>query len=84
MSIEEEIKRINDELSLLSKLIEENKEEIKYVREELVELKTRVSKLEGKIIMLLNQNNTISLIIKYIVTPLLIILGALIGVKLTL
>jgi len=84
MSIEEEIKRINDELSLLSKLIEENKEEIKYVREELVELKTRVSKLEGKIIMLLNQNSTISLIIKYIVTPLLVILGALIGVKLTL
>ena len=84
MSIEEEIKRINDELSLLSKLIEENKGEIKYVREELVELKAKVSKLEGKIIMLLNQNNTISLIIKYIVTPLLIILGALIGVKLTL
>jgi len=84
MSIEEEIKRINDELSLLSKLIEENKEEIKYMREELIELKAKVSKLEGKIIMLLNQNNTISLIIKYIVTPLLIILGALIGVKLTL
>jgi len=84
MSIEEEIKRINDELSLLSKLIEENKEEIKYVREELIELKAKVSKLEGKIIMLLNQNSTISLIIKYIVTPLLVILGALIGVKLTL
>jgi len=51
---------------------------------EIVGLKERVSALEAKVDMLVIQNKQLSLILKYVVTPLIIILGALIGVKLTL
>ena len=51
---------------------------------EIIELKERVSALEAKVDMLVTQNKQLSLILKYVVTPLIIILGALIGVKLTL
>ena len=51
---------------------------------EIVGLKERVSALEAKVDMLVTQNKQLSMILKYVVTPLIIILGALIGVKLTL
>jgi len=51
---------------------------------EIIELKERVSALEAKVDMLVTQNKQLGMILKYVVTPLIIILGALIGVKLTL
>ena len=51
---------------------------------ELMDLKERVSALEAKVDMLVTQNKQLSMILKYVVTPLIMILGALIGVKLTL
>jgi len=51
---------------------------------ELIDLKERVSALEAKVDMLVTQNKQLSLIMKYVVTPLIIILGALIGLKITL
>jgi len=47
-------------------------------------LKERVAALEAKVDMLVTQNKQLGMILKYVVTPLIIILGALIGVKLTL
>jgi len=51
---------------------------------EILGLKERVSALEAKVDMLVMQNKQLAMILKYVVTPLIIILGALIGVKLTL
>ena len=58
--------------------------EIMDLKEEVSSLKERVAALEAKVDMLVSQNKQLSLILKYVVTPLIIILGALIGVKLTL
>ena len=51
---------------------------------EIIDLKERVSALEAKVDMLVQQNKQLSLILKYVVTPLIMILGALIGLKITL
>ena len=58
--------------------------EMMNLKEEVSLLKERVAALEAKVDMLVTQNKQLSLILKYVVTPLIIILGALIGVKLTL
>jgi len=54
------------------------------LKEEVSSLKERVAALEAKVDMLVTQNKQLSLILKYVVTPLIVILGALIGVKITL
>jgi len=58
--------------------------EVMDLKGEVSTLKERVAALEAKVDMLVTQNKQLSLILKYVVTPLIIILGALIGVKLTL
>lgn len=47
-------------------------------------LEQKVAELNGKIEILTNNNNTMVTLIKYVITPLLIIVGALVGIKLTL
>jgi uncharacterized coiled-coil protein SlyX len=47
-------------------------------------LEIKIETLSTKIDMIANSNTTIKMILQYVVTPLLIILGALIGVKLAL
>ena len=54
------------------------------LREEVSSLRERVGKLEAKMSMLIQQNQQMTLILKYVVTPLIVILGALIGVKIAL
>ncbi|MEM3979979.1 MAG: hypothetical protein QXF79_01820 [Ignisphaera sp.] len=46
-------------------------------------LEQEVAELKGQVQVLAINANTTTMIIKYIVTPLLIIVGALIGIKLT-
>lgn len=57
--------------------------ELMKLKQEVSELKVKVASLEAKVDMLMQQNQQLNLILKYVVTPLIIILGALIGVKLT-
>jgi chromosome segregation ATPase len=45
-------------------------------------LEEKVSELSGKLDILITQGNTTQLILKYVVTPLIIIVGALVGIKL--
>jgi hypothetical protein len=47
-------------------------------------LEQKVAELDVKIEILSNNNNTMVTLIKYVVTPLLVIVGALVGIKLTL
>ena len=46
-------------------------------------LEQKVAELNGKLEVLINSNNNMIILIKYVITPLLIILGALVGIKLT-
>jgi len=46
-------------------------------------IEDNISQLKGQIEILLNNANTTQLILKYVVVPLLTIVGALIGIKLT-
>jgi prefoldin subunit 5 len=56
---------------------------VKMLEEEIRRLNERLNALEVKIEVLIQTNNHLSTLIKYVVTPLIIILGALIGVKIT-
>jgi len=46
-------------------------------------IEDNISQLKGQIEILLNNANTTQLILKYVVVPLLTIVGALVGIKLT-
>jgi len=46
-------------------------------------LESKVSELSGKLDLLLAQSNTTVMLMKYVITPLLIIVGALVGIKLS-
>lgn len=50
----------------------------------LFALEGRLNTLEGKVDQLLGAQNTMSQLLKYVVTPLIIILGALVGIKIVL
>lgn len=52
-----------------------------FVVERLIKLEERVGRIEGKLDALMSQNKLLVNIIKYVVTPLIVILGALVGVK---
>ena len=81
-----------EEIKKIKKLAENNDpdafgillKELLSLKTEVSNLRERVSNLEGEISMLIQQNQQLALILKYVVTPLIIILGALIGVKITL
>jgi outer membrane murein-binding lipoprotein Lpp len=47
-------------------------------------LEVKIETLSTKIDMIANSNETIKMILQYVVTPVLIILGALVGVKIAL
>jgi len=74
-SIELIINELRDEVNELKK-------EINDLRHEVSDLKERISLLEGRIEELSRRNEILIYIIKYVVTPMLFILGALVGVRL--
>jgi predicted nucleic acid-binding Zn-ribbon protein len=71
------------EIDNLKQQIDELRSEIKVINDELENIKTQIAFINGQVQILVSQNNTIQMILKYVVTPLLIILGGLIGIKLT-
>jgi len=56
-------------------------EAIRDLQGQVRSLGERVASLEGKVDVLIGSNSSLVLIIKWIVTPLLVIVGALVGVK---
>ena len=64
---------INDEVTNM-------REDMDEMKRDITEIKSRLSKIEAK----LGNYNTMALIIKYVVTPLIIIVGALVGVRIAL
>lgn len=73
-SIYKKLNELNDEMS-------KTKENVSELKNEIQELKSRVEKLEVKVALMLSYNHSLKLLLQYVVTPLLLILGALVGVK---
>jgi len=67
------------------------KEELKELRQELNDLRhtvmglcSDIAELKGRVHELSGRNQLLIILVKYVVTPLLLIVGALVGIQLTL
>ena len=56
-------------------------EELCKLRDELTQLKLAVKGLEGEVAKLAGENRTTQLLAKWVIFPLIIILGGLVGIK---
>ena len=72
-------------------MIEALREELKELRQELNDLRhtvmnlsSDIAELKGRVHELSGRNQLLIILVKYVVTPLLLIVGALVGVQLTL
>jgi hypothetical protein len=63
---------------------EELKEKVDLLRIQVNDLSHAVSLLTGKVEMMINSNAQMKMLLQYVVTPLLVMLGGLIGLKLAL
>jgi len=75
------IARLNDEIKELRGEIAKMNDEIKELRSENVKLQKKVASLEAKIDATLKNYNFTMFFIRWVVTPLIVILGALAGVR---
>jgi len=73
--------RLNDEVKELRNEVTKMYDEIRELRNENVKLQKKVASLEAKIDTTLKNYNFTMFFIKWVVTPLIVILGALAGVK---
>ena len=71
------IESIDSTVQVINARTQNMNEDLRYLRNRIDSLEHRVSKLEGMV----KTTNNISLIVKYIIVPLIIILGGLVGVK---
>ena len=76
-----ELDRIKAEMDRHWQAITNLQTQVTVLQTRIQALEDRISKLEAKIDVLLNQNSTISMLIKYIIVPLIIGTFALVGVK---
>lgn len=54
---------------------------LRLLEEKINTLENKILQLETQIQLVVNSNNQISMILKYVVTPLIIIMGGLVGVN---
>jgi len=56
-------------------------QKIESLNDEISELRERIASMEGQITLLLQKSDIMSNLIKYVVTPLILILAGLVGLK---
>ncbi len=56
--------------------------EVQDLRDRLVRLETKVDSLAESVAKMMGSSDTLNTLIKFVITPLLVILGGLIGIKL--
>jgi len=64
--------------------LEDLERRMEELNDDITECKTSIATLTAKVEMLIESNKSMETIMKYVVTPLIIIVGALVGVKLVL
>ena len=75
-NIKQQVKSLQNQVNLLQQNLALFNDKIHRIEDDITFLK-------GQVEILLNNANTTQLILKYVVVPLLTIVGALIGIKLT-
>jgi len=75
-NIKEQVKSLQNQVNILQ-------QNLSLFNDKIHSIEDNISQLKGQIEILLNNANTTQLILKYVVVPLLTIVGALIGIKLT-
>jgi len=75
-NIKEQVKSLQNQVNILQ-------QNLALFNDKIHSIEDNISQLRGQIEILLNNANTTQLILKYVVVPLLMIVGALIGIKLT-
>ena len=75
-NIKEQVKSLQNQVNILQ-------QNLSLFNDKIHSIEVNISQLKGQIEILLNNANTTQLILKYVVVPLLTIVGALIGIKLT-
>jgi len=75
-NIKEQVKSLQNQVNILQ-------QNLALLNDKIHSIEDNISFLRGQIEILLNNANTTQLILKYVVVPLLMIVGALIGIKLT-
>ena len=75
-NIKEQVKSLQNQVNILQ-------QNLALLNDKIHGIEDNISFLRGQIEILLNNANTTQLILKYVVVPLLMIVGALIGIKLT-
>jgi hypothetical protein len=64
--------------------IEQLRNEVSHIKDDLGDCKEAIARIEGKLEVLVGKSDSMKMLLQYVVTPLLVILGALIGVKIVL
>jgi len=75
-NIKQQVKSLQNQVNILQ-------QNLSLFNDKIHRIEDNISQLRGQVEMLLNNANTTQLILKYVVVPLLAIVGALIGIKLT-
>jgi len=78
-----ELENIKQQVQSLQNQVNILQQNLSLFNDKIHSIEDNISQLKGQIEILLNNANTTQLILKYVVVPLLTIVGALIGIKLT-
>ena len=78
--IHEIIAELRAKVAYLNDEVTNMRSDINEIKRDISKIYSKLSNIEGK----LNSYSTMSLLIKYVITPLIVILGALVGVKIVL
>jgi|GEM_PF-7109919 len=78
-----ELENIRQQVRSLQNQVDILQQNLSLLNDKIHSIENNVLFLKGQVEILLNNANTTQLILKYVVVPLLTIVGALIGIKLT-
>ena len=78
-----EFENIKQQVQSLQNQVNIIQQNLTLFNDKIHKIEDDISQLRGQVEILLNNANTTQLILKYVVVPLLAIVGALIGIKLT-
>jgi len=78
-----EFENIKQQVQSLQNQVNIIQQNLTLFNDKIHKIEDDISQLRGQVEVLLNNANTTQLILKYVVVPLLTIVGALVGIKLT-
>ena len=78
-----ELENIRQQVRSLQNQVDILQQNLSLLNDKIHSIENNVLFLKGQVEILLNNANTTQLILKYVVVPLLAIVGALVGIKLT-